>query len=103
MIGKTWDWNPYEGRNYDPRCCVYRIYDPETHTLLYVGQTCASLKRRIKSHWKTKPWFVWDWNKALVTYEEHDDQWASFIAEAEAIEAEKPRYNVDQPNARAHR
>ncbi|MFE0751044.1 hypothetical protein [Gordonia sp. NPDC058843] len=35
---------------------------------------------------------------ALVTYEECADQWASLIAEAEAIRDEHPRHNVDRPD-----
>ncbi|GAC69927.1 GIY-YIG nuclease family protein [Gordonia soli] len=100
MKGETWVWNPHEGHRYDPKCCVYRVYDPDTHELLYVGQTIASLKSRVKSHAASKSWFVWPWNRALVTYEEHPDQWATIIAEAQAIQDENPRYNVERPNPR---
>lgn len=98
MKGQLWTWNPYEGHRHDPVCCVYRVYDPVTRELLYVGQTCRSLKGRIKDHWKSKPWFVWHWNSAMVTYEESEGYWSSMIAEAEAILEENPRYNVERPD-----
>lgn len=103
MKGTVWIWNLYEGHRYDPACCLYRIYDPETHDLLYVGQTCVSLRGRVQSHCKSKQWFMWDWRHALVTYEEFVSWDQTIIAEAEAIRDENPRYNVDRPDPDALR
>jgi hypothetical protein len=101
MRGTIWTWNPYAGQRHDPRCCVYRIYDPQSHELLYVGQTCVSLKSRIKSHWKAKAWFQWDWSKALVTYVECSSYMESLFVEAAAIRDEHPRHNMERPNPEA--
>lgn len=95
-----WVWNPYEGHRYDPCCCVYRVWDPDTGELLYVGQTSVGLKSRIKAHWKAQPWFRWEWSAALVTYEEYPTQISAMVAEAFAIDAENPKHNKDRPDWR---
>ena len=68
---------------------LYRLFD-ESGELLYVGIT-SNPERRLHHHKHTKPW----WSEvATVTFENHPTGDDVAAAEADAIESERPRYNV---------
>lgn len=72
-----------------PPTCLYRFYDANDN-LLYVGIT-SQLPMRWKTHDKLKPW----WREVVrATVEHFDTREDALAAEATAIKAEKPRYNV---------
>lgn len=88
------------------RPCVYRVYDPSTYELLYIGQTCKRNKR-MREHGRKSHWFPYEYRvreavqAGLIQYEEHTSQLAAMVAEAWAIRAERPRHNKDRPNPAA--
>lgn len=68
---------------------LYRLCDGDRH-LLYVGITLNPL-RRIRDHRDSKDW----WHEVSEIYlEHHASRRLLLIAEAEAITAEKPIYNL---------
>jgi excinuclease UvrABC nuclease subunit len=77
---------PWRGRQ---EHVVYRMYD-EDGRLLYIGVTC-SMKRRLYAHRKATPWFH---EIACLTSVPFEHRRAAFEAEAAAIRAEQPLYNV---------
>lgn len=79
---------------------VYRIYEPYTRELLYVGQTGGRLQERMRNHQRKQDWFYWYWARSIVTYQEYSSPMPALAAEAWAIEALNPRYNKDRPDWR---
>jgi prophage regulatory protein len=76
------------------RTAVYRACDSH-RALLYVG-VCQDFGRRWKQHARTKPW----WPEVRhLTVDWYDDEAEALRVEIEAIEQEKPRYNVATTNA----
>jgi predicted GIY-YIG superfamily endonuclease len=71
------------------RTAVYRIFG-EADLLLYIGVS-KNFGRRWQQHAKTQPW--WDEHRRM-TVEWHDSRDAAEAAEAIAINAEKPQYNI---------
>lgn len=76
------------------RLAVYRPYDI-SGGLLYVGIS-KDFGRRWRQHASTKQW----WSEARrMTVEWYEDEAEALRAEVEAIECERPRYNVAQTNS----
>lgn len=71
---------------------VYRFFDNRDE-LLYVGVT-RDLGTRIAAHRRSSPWWAEAARAEVVFY---DSMAAARAAEAAAIVAERPRYNVSQP------
>src|SRR6476620_9491969 len=70
-------------------CLAYLLYD-EHNRLLYIGST-INLKKRIKSHRQTKPW----WHEvAYITGQEYPDIDKAQLAETYYIGMFRPIYNV---------
>lgn len=67
---------------------LYRIFDANG-ALLYVGISLNAARR--SSDHRAKPWWP---HVARIDVEAHPTRSAALHAEADAIEAEKPRYNV---------
>lgn len=68
---------------------LYRLLDPSGQ-LLYVGLT-VDPGQRLVQHRGGKPW----WSEvATITVEQHPDRASAMRAEAAAIAAESPRYNI---------
>lgn len=72
-----------------PHCILYRIYD-EAGSIIYIGAT-TSMSNRLSTHARTQPW--WD-IAASITLEHFSTPEELFEMESEAIETEKPRFNV---------
>lgn len=68
---------------------LYRFFDA-TGQLLYVGITC-NLGRRFKAHRLEQPWWP---EVARTVIDRYADRGAVEQAEREAIETERPRWNV---------
>ena len=68
---------------------VYRLYACDG-SLLYVGCT-IDLGKRITTHRGRKPWFD---EVASITVRHYPDKESALQAETEAIDVEKPRYNL---------
>lgn len=69
---------------------VYRFYDADG-AALYIGYSSALLTR-ITGHRSNSPWFK---KVATVKVEHFDTRSAALAAEKVAIEAERPRYNIN--------
>jgi hypothetical protein len=67
---------------------LYRFYDADD-MLLYVGIS-DDWTRRLRQHWRDKPWFG---DVISVTREPYPDRGAVSAAERAAIRAERPLYN----------
>lgn len=72
------------------RTAVYRLYDADG-TPLYIGIS-DDPERRFKQHRDSKPWWP---QVARKTIEWHPNRTLALKAEATAIEAETPAYNID--------
>jgi predicted GIY-YIG superfamily endonuclease len=68
---------------------LYRYFAADGR-LLYVGVSLDAL-RRAKQHYKTADWIV---GSTSVTFERYATREAALLAEAEAIRAERPVYNI---------
>ena len=75
---------------------LYRFYS-STDELLYVGLTCNP-GRRFNEHRSVKEWWA---EVARIALEQHPDFATLQAAERQAIELERPRYNVQMNNAPA--
>lgn len=76
----------------DAPMALYRLYGSDGR-LLYIGVT-HSLKERFGQHAADKPWWP---DVARRTVEWHGDRDLVLAAEAEAIEGERPAYNIVRP------
>lgn len=77
---------------------LYRCRD-QFGTLLYVGIT-ENLERRWKDHAKDKPWWPKVQTRSIEWFPTRDH---ALAAEADAIRAEHPRYNVNHNGRGARR
>lgn len=68
---------------------LYRLFDSEGN-LLYAGIS-GDWTRRMREHWRTKPWAAEIFSVLLETY---PDLPAVLAAERRAIQAEAPLYNI---------
>lgn len=78
-----------EGRRHRPGpAAVYRLWDAQGN-LLYIG-SAYDPEQRCRGHRK-KEW----WSEvARRTDEWHPNRWTAYSAESDAVNAEKPKYNV---------
>lgn len=77
---------------------LYRLYG-EDGSLLYAGISETAMTRFAK-HAADKPWWP---EVASIRLEHLETREAALLAEAEAIAAENPRYNVIRPNPENYR
>ena len=70
---------------------LYRLYGEQPEALLYAGIT-DDWTRRMREHWRTKPWAPEILSVRLETY--RGARAAVSAAERAAIRSEGPRYNV---------
>lgn len=75
---------------------LYRFFDAE-NDLLYIGIT-HRLEGRLAQHKRVKPWG----EVASITLEWHSSRRDAIAAEVEAIQAERPRWNVKHQNGAVH-
>jgi len=68
---------------------LYRAWDVDDG-LLYIGQT-SNLKKRQAEHRRSSEWFA---RAVRWTTEEYPDREAALVAEAAAIAAERPEFNI---------
>lgn len=76
-------------RRADVPHALYRLYD-EHGTLLYIGISLR-VAERMREHEAKQPWWT---EVATARFEPHLDKTAALLAEAAAIQAEHPKYNV---------
>lgn len=76
------------------KTALYRHYDARGK-LLYIGISLSAVQR-LKQHVGDKEWAS---EIASVKIEQHDTRDAALKAEAEAIKAERPRWNVKHNTA----
>lgn len=69
---------------------VYRTYD-RNGLLLYVGCTVQQIEMRLRGHANNSPWWPFYDHVETVEFPTHRE---ALAAEAEAIAAEHPRWNV---------
>lgn len=74
---------------------LYRFFD-KADQLLYIGISNC-IPRRFDQHGDTKPWYI---EVARMTVEHHPTRAAALGAEKVAIQAERPKYNI-QHNRRS--
>lgn len=72
------------------RTALYRIFG-DADLLLYIGVS-KNFGTRWQKHARTQPW--WDEHRKM-TIEWHNSRALAEAAEATAIDAEKPKYNID--------
>jgi hypothetical protein len=82
--------------NEGDRCFLYRHFDKEGR-LLYVGISLNALNR-LAQHKGVSPWF---WKIATVRVDAFPNRDAALVAEREAIQKEKPFYNLKRRRERS--